>query len=695
MSSMNEMTDHPHRTNAKRRISIALAIPLVLVSVTAQAQHASRIGQPSRKLEVFAGRAALPLISPDGAALPILVTEGAPPHTKAAAVTLADCIERIGGVRPKILETLPDPVPARAIWVGHQPAMDAAFPGMDFTFRHPEEIVLAANENHVAITGRDRWDPKHLVFDDGRKTIQGKQLEYGTANAVFTFLQERIGVRWLYPGKLGTDYPGADSLRIAPFTYRYHPQFRARSGVFAQLNRGKKEDDGQIWVKHQRLLLDSLYLEGGHPLKDWWEKYHETKPELFALQPDGTRGTFPKDPESKKLCEGEPAVWQTWLKEMEQRFTEYPYWQTLPTVANDGYYSGHCTDPRSRAWDPNPSESKLLIEVQWADGRSEKWPPLSDRYANFANKLSELAKARFPDRDYFILMNAYGEVGNPAPLKTKLRDDVLVMAVHNFHMRHPAERDPKMQQFAEWAKLAKQIVWRPNLGNQAGLAWGFPDVPLQQTMKDFRFVADRGTIGLFFDMYYENRANLSPYYYLVGQLAWNPQADGNAILEDFYQRSYGPAAPAMKRYWTLLEKTRQHFVDSIESRFRVARIHEHYTDNVLAQAESILVEAEKLVAADPKHAARVHFTRCGFIYARALVSQRSLMARFEAGKSKDKELEQRIRNQWAELRKTVSTFPEWAVFFKRMESAKRAAGLHPDAPISKKMLRDSAGLDLN
>ncbi|MFM9016184.1 MAG: DUF4838 domain-containing protein, partial [Verrucomicrobiota bacterium] len=240
---------------------------------------------------------------------------------------------------------------------------------------------------------------------------------------------------------------------------------------------------------------------------------------------------------------------------------------------------------------------------------------------------------------------------------------------------------------------AKQIVWRPNLGNQAGLAWGFPDVPLQQTMKDFRFVADHGSIGLFFDMYFENWANLSPYYYLVGQLAWNPQADGNAILEDFYQRSYGPAAPAMKRYWTLLEKTRQHFVDSIESPFRRTRIHEHYTEDLLAQAESILVEAEKLVAADPKHAARVHFTRCGFIYARALVAQRSLMARWEAGKSKDKELEQRIRTQWKELGQTVSTFPEWAVFFKRMQSAERSAGLHPDAPIKKKMLRDTVGLD--
>jgi len=30
-----------------------------------------------------------------------------------------------------------------------------------------------------------------------------------------------------------------------------------------------------------------------------------------------------------------------------------------------------------------------------------------------------------------------------------------------------------------------------------------------------------------------------------------------------------------------------------------------------------------------------------------------------------------------------------------MDSTERAAGLHPDAPISKKMLRDTAGLDKN
>jgi len=647
-------------------------------------------------IEFFPDRPRVSLLIADGKALPVILPENPAPHTRHAANFLAENIEKISGVRPEVIESLPDPLPEQAIWVGYQHAMDGLFPGVDFTFNHPEEIVLAVSENHVAITGRDRWDPKHTDFEADRASITEMQQEYGTANAVFTFLQDVIGVRWLYPGELGTDYPGVDSLQVRQLTYRYHPQFRARVGLFAQFNRGSnKVSVGQNWVKHQRLLLDSLFFEGGHPLKKWWEKYGETRPEIFALQPDGTRGTHPSDPESMKFSEGEPALWQTWLDEMEGRFARYPYWEALPAVANDGYYNGHCTDPRSRAWDPDPSETDVRIELTWANGHKESWPPLSDRYASLANKLSELAAERFPDREYFVVMNAYGEVGRPAPVKTKLRDNILLLSVHNFHMRHPSTRKVEMQQFADWADLTKNIIWRPNLGNQAGLQWGFPDVPFQQTMEDFRFVAEHGAIGIFFDMFFENWANLAPYYYLTSQLAWNPYADGNAILADYFERCYGPAAPAMTKYWLFLEKTRQHFVDSVETPFRLVRVHEYYTDEVWNQAEAFLQEAERLTEGEAKYVARVNFTRCGFIYAQALVEQRALMAKYEAGKASDKELEETIRNKWAALGETVAAFPEAAVRFKRMESPRRAAGLHPGAPTSNKMRRADRGLDLD
>jgi hypothetical protein len=714
MSFMNKMTDHPHRTNAKRRFSIALALPVVLAAVAAEAQHASRVGQPSRKLEIFADRAALPLISPDGVALPILVAEGAPPHTKAAAVRIADGIERIGGVRPKIFEKLPDPVPARAIWVGHQPAMDAAFPGVDFTFRHPEEIVLAANENHVALTGRDRWDPKFSTVEGRRHPITDAQQEYGTANAVFTFLQEQIGIRWLYPGETGTDNPGKESLNIRPFTLRYHPQFRDRSGVFYQLERGYiKADPEQNWTKHQRLLLDSFTFDGGHYFKDWWEKYGKTKPELFALQPDGTRGTFPEDPQRKKLCEGEPLVWQTWLDEQAEHLAAYPHHDVLYTMANDGYFDGHCTDPRSRAWDPDPSETDLRVTLSWANNVKQEWPPLSDRYVHFANKLSVLAAERLPNHGCLVMMNAYGEVGNTVPVKAKPRDDILVVSVHNFFLRHKAMRAEEKELFTEWSKICKQLYWRPNLGNQGGTQTGYPDVPFQQAMEDFRFAAEHGVMGIFFDAFFEHWAPNAPFFYLVSQLTWNPYADGNALLDDYYRRCYGPASAPMKAYWELMAHTRQTMVETVAlPRVSLLRSPAFFTPEVFQQADALIAQAKAAAAnADARYAARIAFTKAGLDHTRSMVEIRALMQKSEDKPKEREAIYVEVLKKWAAWETLARTFPPHAINTKRLgfdpnasqaerggktSSSRRIMGLHPEAPLSKRALREmfGEGLDL-
>ena len=76
------------------------------------------------------------------------------------------------------------------MWIGYQPALDELFPDLDFDFKHPEEILIAASGTHVVIAGRDRWDPEHLTVEGIDERIVGRQQEYGTVNAVYTFLQD-------------------------------------------------------------------------------------------------------------------------------------------------------------------------------------------------------------------------------------------------------------------------------------------------------------------------------------------------------------------------------------------------------------------------------------------------------------------------------------------------------------------------
>ena len=242
----------------------------------------------------------LVLIDQGVAPAPIIIFKDAPPRTRDAAVTLADYIEKISGARPEVIDGEPKPLPERAIWVGGQPVVKTLFPKIDFEFQHPEETLIAASEKHLVIAGRDRWDPAHMEAKGRLAMKTGMQQEYGTANAVYTFLQEKLGVRWLWPGE--EDVIAQPRIAFAPFEQRYHPQIRARSGMFQKLSLGdNKEGPDELWARFQRVQLDSLELLGGHAFGHWWDKYHEQHPDYFALGPDGSRSPHPNPVQVEKI----------------------------------------------------------------------------------------------------------------------------------------------------------------------------------------------------------------------------------------------------------------------------------------------------------------------------------------------------------------------------------------------------------
>ena len=127
---------------------------------------------------------------------------------------------------------------------------------------------------------------------------------------------------------------------------------------------------------------------------------------------------------------------------------------------------------------------------------------------------------------------------NP-PIGIAPDDNVIISSVANFHMRSPEERVLPMQQHAGWAAKAKHLMWRPNLGSPAGLSWGMPDVAMTQAGEDFRFAADTHCLGLYFDLFWLHWANQGPHYYALVHLAWNPQADVAAVMDDYYERGFG------------------------------------------------------------------------------------------------------------------------------------------------------------
>ncbi|MBL9082672.1 MAG: hypothetical protein JNK76_12740 [Planctomycetales bacterium] len=114
--------------------------------------------------------------------------------------------------------------------------MKELFPDTDREFKHPEEILLKADEKHLVIVGRDDWDPmamsipggktpaerqSHLVgFPFANRDVEGFQSKYGTVNAVCTFLQDKHGIRRLWPGTAGEVVPQRTRIALEPFEFR-------------------------------------------------------------------------------------------------------------------------------------------------------------------------------------------------------------------------------------------------------------------------------------------------------------------------------------------------------------------------------------------------------------------------------------------------------------------------------------------
>lgn len=612
--------------------------------------------------------------------VPLILFENAPPLTRGAAEELAAGIERICGTKPELVEGTPDPVPERAIWLGFQPAVATLFPDLDFEFSHPEEILIANNGKHLVIAGRDRWDPERLVVEGIDETIHGKQLEYGTANAIYTFLQDQLGVRWLWPGELGSDFPARKTIALAPFVHRHHPTIRGRGSAFnfsALSNKGYGR--AHDWSRRQRLQLDSLPLGGGHGFGDWWEKYHETHPEIFALQPDGTRSGHPS-PRNAKLCQSNPKVWDLWLEGVEEALAKDPNVFVFNGSPNDGWSSGHCVCENCRAWDHPDGEPRLM---HWHHYREER-PALSDRHVTFANHLAAKLKERFPDRDYYVLMLSYGH-SRPAPIEARPAENVIMASVANFFGRTDlvdrgstwgtTHRD----QFAAWGKLAHHLTWRPNTGSPAGWQHGLPDLSVQQTIADLKFVAENHCLGIFIDSVWEHWATQGPQYYVMSQLLWDPAADAEAILDDYYRRAFGPAAGEIREYFEALESARMKFTEERGYGAGLLEFPELYTQELLDQSGARLNRATKQAEGAPEiFAKRVAFIRAGLDWTRLTMENARLMQGY--WKAPDDAVAQKVRDNWTAMEALCDANPFAINWGPVRPNGPRMLGLHPDHP---------------
>lgn len=570
------------------------------------------------------------LVLTDGgrSAIPIVIADDAGEATRQAAFDLAVYIEKVSGATPEVLNAS-DELPEQAIWVGLQPVIAEVYPGLDTDFQYPEEILIACNGSQLVIAGRDRF-------------AGDKQMEFGTANSVYTFIQDKLDVRWLWPGPLGEDIIRRETIIMEPFEFRYHPQIRQRDVLMRMHHPSTKE-----WARFQRFYYDSFWMYGQHFLEDWWKKYHEEHPDYFALQPDGTRSGYP-NPGHVKLCQSNPAVWEQWLDNAEKELKEDPSLMTVSAAPNDGHSSGICVCEDCRAWD-NPDGTPWTYGYQ--GGVRIKHVAMSDRYVTFWNTLARGLEERFPEREVYVSSFAYGPA-TPVPSK-KVDDHVVVAYVGKFPLVYemgPPDRNPKQgrqeqkEEFRQWSEKTSRLLFRPNLWYWGGGLWGFPELSLEKTEEDMRFVAKHGCMGIYIDGQTGHWSTIGPMYYLLARMAWDPCLDGRQVMNDYYKRGFGKAAAIIAQYWELLEEANSRLVThpdyapfGLGSPALVVLIQEIYTQELLDRANDLLVQASSEVSSEPaKYGERIDFLKTGLEFTDLMVQAINTMSLVRESRGKDR-----------------------------------------------------------
>jgi hypothetical protein len=467
----------------------------------------------------------------------IVVPERPDATETAAANKLQDYIRKASGAELPVMSESAAAAPGQVrVFIGR--TARAAERGIDASRLEPEQFRILAAGNEIILAGAP----------PGATRIGGTSESAPLIWAVDEILDQSIGVRWLWPGELGTYVPRRDRIAVALMdkTWRPEMEYRVIRDHVSVLNPAtqvnprhlpfrdtsrelyqKVRSETSAWMQHHRLGRRSDF-RFGHAFGHWWEKYSKTDPDLFAVPPPGSdlKQPFPA-PNRVKLRLSNPKVTEFILEEW--RAAGRPaFWNVCP---NDG--AGFDTSDETRAWDIPRDQAPADIWNGWSE--------LSARYVRFWNQL--VARMREERPDVRICTYAYSRYRSPPPAGLMLAEGVIVANVFPYD-------ETFFEQWDGWyQKGATNMVLRPQWLLHGADA---PYLPLEEIAKAQRHARDHGLVGMQIGAIYGywGAAGLTPY--LIARLNWRPEMTKDAIVDE-YCAAFGAAAPHVRRYFRYWE----------------------------------------------------------------------------------------------------------------------------------------------
>lgn len=435
------------------------------------------------------------------------------------------------------------------------------------------------------------------VVCDGKRILIGGQDGNSTVKAVCRLLEE-MGCRYMMEGPLGEIYPRTATLAVKELDLREKPGFALRqiwgsnwggSTLWKIWNGagGLPLNQGHAWGKYVDKGLFEAYpeyfaLRNGQRTKGEW--YCTTNPEMRRIFAEGVM---------KALAAGERAG--------------------ASISPPDGIAYCECDACRAQD-DPKtiePSSGKVAV---------------TNRYVDFFNDVARRVREKYPEAK--LSFYCYADYTQAPTRGIKLEPNLVAWLAPLRYCRLHAignEVCPTRVQLAQmiddWAKATSPpggIAYRTYNYNLAECV--VPFSLLSVWKHDIPYLQKRGALGI-------NLETLAcwqiygPHMYQSIRLAYDPQADADAILDDYCTKFYGAAsAAAMKQYWLGVDEAFAKLPVHAGSFFAVHRV---YTPQFIAQCRALLDKAA--ASAKGEDVKRVDMHRQGLENAAGYMAVREAM----------------------------------------------------------------------
>jgi len=451
------------------------------------------------------------------------------------------------------------------------------------------------------------------IQGDGRRLLLAGQNETATVKAVCRLL-EHWGCRYFLDHPLGEVYPRTRTLTVGKLDLTEKPGFVYRS-IW-----GSQWGGPTLWKTWNG--AGGVGLSMGHA----WGQYVPQElfaqhPEYFHLRHQPDQASLGAHLRSVPAARRQPSDWYcTSNPGLREVFTQgvidrIKAGALHPSISPpDG--TGYCECDACRAQDDPKSLEPSSGHVS-----------VTNRYLDFYQHVARRVAQASPES--ILSFYCYADYTQAPTSGVKLEPNLCAWIApirycrfHRIGQPGCASRLQLGQLIDDWGAAAGKIAYRTYNYNLAECVVPFSMISVWK--HDIPYLKQKGCIGVNLETL-ANWQIYGPHIYLSIRLAYDPGADADAIMEDYYLNFYGPkAGPIMKEYWTAIDRA---FVDLPSHAGSFFAIHLVYTPELLRQCRDLIERAATAAEGDATYAARVRMTAEGLRNAEQYIALRQAVNR--------------------------------------------------------------------